>query len=119
MTGYMELEQKFGFELFAKRELVLVRGKNATVWDENGNEYIDCVSGNGVANVGHCNERVVAAVQEQAAKLMTCPTIFYNDARAILLQKLADIAPGNSLRAFLCNSGAESIEASTVVRWGR
>ncbi len=112
MTDYKALEQAFGFELFPKRDLVLVRGKNAKVWDQNGREYVDCVSGNGVANVGHCNDKVIEAVSSQAAKLITCPGIFYNDVRSTLLERLAALAPGDAKRVFLCNSGAESVEAA-------
>ncbi|MCG8605233.1 acetylornithine/succinylornithine family transaminase, partial [bacterium] len=91
---------------------VLVKGKNAKVWDQNDREYIDCVAGNGVANLGHCNEVVTRAITEQASKLLTCGGIFYNDVRALLLEKLINITPANLTRAFLCNTGTESIEAA-------
>ncbi len=74
--------------------------------------YIDCVGGHGVANVGHANPAVVQAVTEQAQKLITCPNGFYNDQRAKLLTELVRIAPSGLERAFLCNSGAEAVEAA-------
>jgi acetylornithine/LysW-gamma-L-lysine aminotransferase len=112
MTNYQEIEQRYELPVYPKRDLVLVRGRNAKVWDQNGKEYIDCVAGNGVANLGHCNEAVTEAITEQAGKLVTCSGIFYNDVRAQLLEKLINITPPNLTRAFLCNTGTESIEAA-------
>ncbi|MXX35953.1 MAG: aminotransferase class III-fold pyridoxal phosphate-dependent enzyme, partial [Gemmatimonadetes bacterium] len=77
-----------------------------------GRRYIDCVAGIGVASVGHANEAVADALAAQARTLVTCPGTFYNDARARLLEKLASIAPAGLTRGFLCNSGAESVEAA-------
>jgi len=112
MMDFKGLEKQYEFDVYPKRDLVLVRGRNARVWDDQGREYIDCVAGHGVANVGHCNEKVVAAIEKQARQLISCSGIFYNDARALILQKLVSIAPKSLQRAFLCNSGSESIEAA-------
>ncbi len=112
MSDYRQLEERYSLNVYPKRSLVLVKGQGARVWDEQGKEYIDCVSGNGVANIGHGNEAVIQAMTRQARRLMTCSGIFYNDARARLLEKLVGIAPKTLTRAFLCNSGAESIEAA-------
>lgn len=112
MTNYIALENKYELSLYPKRGITIVRGKNAAVWDSEGREYIDCVGGIGVASVGHCNKYVVKAINEQAKKLITCPCIFHNDTRALLLEKLVSITPPSVTRAFLCNSGAESIEAA-------
>jgi len=112
MMDFKGLEKQYEFDVYPKRDLVLVRGRNARVWDDQGREYIDCVAGHGVANVGHCNEKVVAAIEKQARQLISCSGIFYNDARALILQKLVSIAPRSLQRAFLCNSGSESIEAA-------
>jgi acetylornithine/LysW-gamma-L-lysine aminotransferase len=112
MIDYIALENSFGFNVYPKRDVVIVRGENARVWDIQGREYIDCVAGHGVVNIGHCNPRVVAAIQEQAQKLITCSGIFYNDIRAQLMEKLISIAPKSVKHVFLCNSGAESVEAA-------
>lgn len=112
MTNWIELEQTFAFEVFPKRELVITKGKGASLWDDQGNEFIDCTAGIGVANVGHANPYVVEAIHAQAQKLITCPGIFYNDTRARLMQKLVQVAPRNLTRAFLCNSGTEAMEAA-------
>jgi len=112
IQNYLELEKTYALGVYAKKELVLVKGKNAKIWDDHGNEYIDCVSGNGVANLGHANEKIARAVSEQAARLITCSNMFYNDQRALLLEKLIQITPANLNKTFLCNSGTESIEGA-------
>ena len=85
MMDFKGLEKQYEFDVYPKRDLVLVRGRNARVWDDQGREYIDCVAGHGVANVGHCNEKVVAAIEKQARQLISCSGIFYNDAPALIL----------------------------------
>ena len=107
-----ETEQRYGLEVYPKRDITIVKGRGAEVWDDRGRRYIDCVAGIGVASVGHANPAVAEALAEQARTLVTCPGIFYNDVRARLLEKLAAIAPGDLSRGFLCNSGAESVEAA-------
>lgn len=112
MTDFKELEQTYEFDVYPKREIVLVRGRNAKVWDSEGREYVDCIAGHGVASLGHCNDKVVEAIQTQSRQLISCAGTFYNDIRARLLEKLVGIAPQGLKRAFLCNSGTESIEAA-------
>ena len=106
------LEGRHDSGLYSKQPLVLVRGEGARVWDADGREYIDCAGGHGVANVGHANPAVIQAVTEQVRRLVICPNGFYNDQRAQLLAELTRIAPPGLERAFLCNSGAEAVEAA-------
>jgi acetylornithine/LysW-gamma-L-lysine aminotransferase len=112
MTDYIRLEQENEFEVFTKRNVCIVRGKNAKLWDDKGGEYIDCVGGHGVASIGHANPKVAEAVAAQAKTLITCSGIFYNDKRAEFFEKLIGVAPEGLKRAFLCNSGAEAVEAA-------
>ncbi len=112
-TGHWQtLEAAHTSGVYSKRPLTIVRGAGARVWDDADNMYIDCVGGQGAANLGHCHPAVVAAVQQQAAQLLSCPEIFYNDQRAQLLQRLVELAPAGIERAFLCNSGTEAVEAA-------
>lgn len=106
------LEDSHTSGVYPKRLPVIVRGEGARVWDADGREYIDCAAGHGVANLGHSHPAVVAAVAEQARRLMICPEIYYNDQRAQLLARLTALAPSGLSRAFLCNSGAEAVEAA-------
>ena len=93
-------------------ELTIVRGAGAELWDDTGRRYIDCVGGQGSANLGHCHPAVVRAIQEQAERLLSCPTLLGNDARATLLRRLATVTPPGLDRFFLCNSGTEAVEAA-------
>ena len=108
----LSTEGRYAYEVFPKRDLAIVRGDGATLYDESGRAYIDCVAGVGVASVGHANPDVARAIGKQARTLITCPGIFYNDVRARFLAKLASITPPGVSRAFLCNSGTEANEAA-------
>ncbi|MCL4561622.1 MAG: aspartate aminotransferase family protein [Chloroflexi bacterium] len=90
--------------------MAIVRGREARVWDVEGKEYIDCVGGQGAANLGHANPVVAQAIAEQAQVLISCPEMFYNDRRAALEEKLTALA--EMPRVFLCNSGTEAVEAA-------
>jgi acetylornithine/LysW-gamma-L-lysine aminotransferase len=106
------IEDGFSVGAYQKRNLVIVRGEGARVWDDAGREYVDCVAGIGVANVGHCHPAVVAALRAQAGRLITCNELFYNDARAQCLERLDRITPEGIDRFFLCNSGTEAVEGA-------
>lgn len=110
--NYKLIDNQFDMGIYPKRDLVLIKGLNALVQDEYGNEYIDCVAGHGVASVGHCNPYIIQAISNQANQLITCPGTFYNDSRSHFLEKLAGILPQKLNRIFLCNSGTETIEAA-------
>jgi len=112
MSNIKELEESFGAPAFKKLPLTIVRGKGSVVWDADGKEYVDFMTGIGVALVGHSNDQVVRAINEQAAKLITCHGTFYNDARAGFMEKLVKVAPKGLGKALLTNSGTESVEAA-------
>ena len=112
MTNTIELENQFTSGLYVKRPIAIVRGQGALVWDENGREYIDCVAGQGSANLGHCHPAVVKAITEQAQTLMACTEMFYFAKRAELEQRLVQAAGPGFDRVFLCNSGTEAVEGS-------
>ncbi len=107
-----KLEQKYELAVYPRRDIVLIGGKGAKLWDDQGNEYIDCASNVGVSNIGHGHASVAAAMYEQYLALGNCYSMFYNPVRASLAQKLVDLAPGNLNRVFFCNSGAEANEAA-------
>jgi acetylornithine/LysW-gamma-L-lysine aminotransferase len=111
-AALLELESRHTSGVYHKRPLALVRGLGARAWDAEGREYIDCAGGQGAANLGHSHPAVVAAISRQAATLISCPEIFYNDQRAQLMAALAAVAPAGLNRVFLCNSGAEANEAA-------
>lgn len=110
----IETESKYTSGVYSKRPAAIVRGQGARVWDSDGKEYIDCVGGQGSANIGHAHPAVVNAISDQAARLTVATEIFYNDQRAMLEEKLVQISPPKAHvnRVFLCNSGAEANEGS-------
>ena len=100
------------FACSPKREPTFVRGSMATLWDEDGNEYIDCGASFGVGNLGHCNPAVVEAIQQQARELIHVGPTFGTTAKAEFTDKLLSIAPTGLGRVFLSNSGSEAVEAA-------
>jgi len=89
--------------------LALVKGRGARVWDAEGREYLDFLSGIAVTGIGHCHPRLVSAIRRQAGRLIHTSNIFYNE----LQPRLAEALIARSLaggRCFLCNSGAEANE---------
>ena len=112
MSRTIEQESAHTSGLYQKRDVVLVRGDGALVWDDAGREYIDCVGGQGIANLGHGNLAVADALATQARTLASCTELFYNDRRAELYDKLAALLPASLDRIFLCNSGTEAVEGA-------
>jgi acetylornithine/LysW-gamma-L-lysine aminotransferase len=112
MESIQDIENRHTSGLYTKRPIAIVRGEGARIWDSEGHEYIDCVGGQGAANLGHANPAVAEAIAQQARRLISCPEMFYNDRRAELMERLAGIAPIGLGRVFLCNSGAEAVEAA-------
>jgi acetylornithine/N-succinyldiaminopimelate aminotransferase len=100
-------------QTYARYDTEFVRGEGARLWDTEGNEYLDFLSGIGVASVGHCHPRVVEAISQQAARLIHVGNLYYNDPMARLADRLAGLSLGGGV--FFCNSGAEAIEVAIKV----
>jgi 4-aminobutyrate aminotransferase len=100
--------------------LVVERGSGAVIEDVDGNLFLDFTAGIAVTSTGHCHPQVVAAIQDQASKLIHMSgTDFYYEPQIDLSQRLAELAPGKSAkRVFFTNSGAEALEAALkLARW--
>src|SRR5919204_3623829 len=100
--------------------LVVERGSGAVIEDVDGNLFLDFTAGIAVTATGHCHPQVVAAIQDQASKLLHMSgTDFYYQPQIDLAQRLAELAPGQSpKRVFFTNSGAEALEAALkLARW--
>jgi len=111
MEYIIDIENKFTSGVYAKQALAIVRGHGASLFDEDGVEYLDCSSGHGVANLGHAHPKVAEALYKQANTLVTLFETFPNDQRAMLMEKMTSLVPGLN-RVFFCNSGTEAVEAS-------
>jgi len=95
---------------YGRFPISIVRGKGTRVWDADGKEYLDFVSGLAVCNLGHCHPNVVAAIKAQAEKLIHVSNLYHIETQS----ELAKILTENSFadRVFFCNSGAEANEAA-------
>ncbi|WP_433218398.1 aspartate aminotransferase family protein [Dactylosporangium sp. CS-047395] len=90
--------------------VVVEGGLGATFWDEAGTHYLDFSSQLVNLNLGHQHPRVVAAIQEQAARLCTIAPTFGNAARSAAARLIAGIAPGDLSHVFFTNGGTEANE---------
>jgi predicted acetylornithine/succinylornithine family transaminase/N-acetyl-ornithine/N-acetyl-lysine deacetylase len=112
MSTIIETEDMYTSGVYGKRQIAILRGQGALLWDADGKEYIDCAAGHGVANIGHGRTEIAAALAAQAQRIITCPEIVYNDVRANLLERLAQVTPEGISHFFLCNSGTEAVEGA-------
>src|SRR5918995_5889238 len=104
LSQIQQLENEHQPPLYAKREIALVRGEGAYLFDSDGRRYLDAMSNYGVAILGHADREYAAALVEQLQTLATGHQSFYNGARAELLGEIAEIAPAGLTRHFLSNS---------------
>ncbi len=111
MMSIFDIEDQHAVGVYARRRIAIVRGQGALLYDNQGREYIDCVGGQGVANLGHAHPAIAQAIADQSKTLISCPEMFYNDVRANLEARLSKLVPGLT-RIFLCNSGTEAVEAA-------
>jgi acetylornithine/N-succinyldiaminopimelate aminotransferase len=96
---------------YARYDVRFDRGEGARLWDADGNEYLDFLCGISVSSVGHCHPAVVAAVREQAARLIHVGNLFYTEPMERLADRLTELFGGGG-GVFFTNSGAEAIEAA-------
>ena len=110
---WQEKESKYYMQTVRRVPVTLVRGKDSTVWDADGREYLDFVGGWATATLGHSHPAMVEAITEQAATLIQTSNAFYTIPQIELAQQLID----NSCmdRVFFCNSGAEAVEGAIKV----
>jgi predicted acetylornithine/succinylornithine family transaminase len=97
---------------YAKLPMVAVRGEGIMLYGADGKAYYDFYSGHAVTLTGHCHPKVVAAIREQAGRLIFYSNIVYNDVRAEYTRRLIEEAPEGFGQVFLCNSGAEANETA-------
>jgi predicted acetylornithine/succinylornithine family transaminase len=107
------LEQRYVMQTYRRAPVEFVRGDGAMLWDSEGREYLDFLAGISVCSVGHCHPDVVAAVREQAGRLMHVSNLFYTEPMVRLAERLSESALGGPV--FLCNSGAEATECAIKV----
>ncbi len=104
------LEREWLVPTYARLPVEFVRGEGARLWDGEGNEYLDFLTGISVSSVGHCHPAVVAAIREQAERLIHVGNLFYSEPSLRLAGRLAAHSLGG--KVFFTNSGAEAVEAA-------
>ncbi|HET7295374.1 MAG TPA: aminotransferase class III-fold pyridoxal phosphate-dependent enzyme, partial [Vicinamibacteria bacterium] len=93
-----------------ERDLTLVRGKGARLFDSSGRSYLDFAAGIGVNGLGYGDAKVLAAIRRQAAALIHASNLFHNEPASALAERLSAVSFPS--RVFFCNSGAEACEAA-------
>ena len=104
------LEREAVMGTYARNPVEFVRGEGTRLWDDEGNEYLDFLSGISVTSLGHCHPALVEAIREQAGRLLHVGNLYYTEPAMRLAKLLSDCSLGG--RVFLCNSGTEAIECA-------
>ncbi len=97
-------------ETYTRLPIAFSRGEGVYLWDLEGKRYIDMVAGIAVLNLGHSHPRIVAAIKEQASRLMHTSNLYHIENQILLAEKLWKLSSG--YKSFFCNSGAEAVEAA-------
>ena len=107
---YIEIEEQYGAHNYHPLDVVIERGEGVWVYDVDGKRYLDCLSAYSALNQGHVHPKILAALQEQAAKVTLTSRAFRNDQLPLFYKELADLTGyGMSLPM---NSGAEAVETA-------
>jgi acetylornithine/N-succinyldiaminopimelate aminotransferase len=113
LADLQQLERDHQVPAYARLGVEFVRGEGARLWDDEGNEYLDFQTGLAVNSLGHCHPAVVAAIREQAERLIHVGNLFYSEPGLRLAQRLAESSLGGKVH--FANSGTEANEAAIKV----
>lgn len=105
-----DMTNKYVMNTYGRYDLVIDHAHGCIVYDMDGNEYIDCVAGIAVNNIGHTNDKVAIVLAEQSKKLIHVSNLYYTQEQASYAKKLVERSPHD--RVFFANSGAEANEAA-------
>jgi predicted acetylornithine/succinylornithine family transaminase len=102
-------ESRHVLQTYRRNAVTLVRGQGVRLYDADGREYLDLLSGIGVAALGHAHPGLARAIADQAQTLLHTSNLFYHPYQGQLAEHLANLS--GLPRAFFCNSGTEAVEA--------
>jgi predicted acetylornithine/succinylornithine family transaminase len=105
----MAREARHIVQVYRRAPIVITRGHGAFLYDTEGREYLDLISGIGVASLGHSHPELARIVADQAGQLLHCSNLFFHPFQGLLAERLALLS--GLPRAFFCNSGTEAMEA--------
>src|SRR5262249_35074601 len=114
MTAFDQIQQldaEHVMQTYGRLPVAFVRGEGTKLWDSEGREYLDFLSGLAVTSLGHRHPAVADAIAEQARTLLHVSNLYYNDVQPQVAAKLDALLGGNG-RVFFCNSGAEANECA-------
>ncbi len=113
-NAWLHFTQMAAYQVPDNRPLMLVRGEGTTVWDIDGNAYLDLLAGIYSVNAGYGRQRIVDAMATQASELpFVNPFGFIGVPTAVLADRLGDLAPlGGNARVFFTSGGSESVESA-------
>lgn len=109
-VNVVELEARYLLQNYARHPIVITRGDGPYLWDVNGKRYLDFIAGIGVNALGQNHPRIVAAIRDQAARLIHTSNLFYNEFQGPLAKRIAETS--GLERTFFTNSGTESMEGA-------
>ena len=109
-------DKNFVVQNYGRYPLAISHGEGAYLYDFDGRQYLDFISGIGVMALGHAHPRILEIIAEQASTLIHCSNLYYHPNQGALAEKLAKISGLN--RTFFCNSGAEAVEAALKIAKG-
>jgi acetylornithine/N-succinyldiaminopimelate aminotransferase len=109
MDDIVARESRHVLQTYKRNPITLVRGQGVRLYDVEGREYLDLLSGIGVASLGHGHPALARAIAEQAQTLVHTSNLFYHPLQGELAERLARLS--GLPRAFFCNSGTEAVEA--------
>lgn len=102
-------ESRFVLQTYKRNPVTFVRGEGVRLYDADGREYLDLLSGIGVSALGHAHPGLARAIAEQASTLIHTSNLFYHPHQGAVAERLAQLS--GLPRAFFCNSGTEAVEA--------
>jgi acetylornithine/N-succinyldiaminopimelate aminotransferase len=109
MDDVVTRESKYVLPIYKRNPVTFVRGEGVRLYDANGREYIDLLSGIGVAALGHAHPGLARAIAEQSQTLIHTSNLFFHPLTGELAERLTKLS--GLARAFFCNSGTEAVEA--------
>jgi predicted acetylornithine/succinylornithine family transaminase len=109
MDDVVGREARHVLQTYRRQPVTFVRGQGVRLFDAEGREYYDLLSGIGVAALGHAHRGLARAVAEQTETLIHTSNLFYHPLQGQLAERLANLS--GLPRAFFCNSGTEAVEA--------